>query len=111
MSTPNKLFLLSMGATDEALAAFESLVDKPAADIKIAMIENATDTITDAAGWLPGFREPWIKRGYKIKLIDLRKFTGDEGKKKLSQELQKFDVIWIGGGNVYYLRWIFKASG
>ena len=29
----------------------------------------------------------------------------------MSQELQKFDVIWIGGGNVYYLRWIFKASG
>lgn len=45
----------------------------------------------------------------QIERIDLREYGAL--KKNIYDELKKFDVIWIGGGNTFYLSWIFKKSG
>ncbi len=110
MNKKNSVFLMSMGLTDEGFAKFESLVNKAPAQIKIAFIENAADIIPGSEEWLPGVRQTWMDRGYVGDVIDLREWL-NENSIDLCNELMKYDVIWIGGGHTYYLRWILKASG
>jgi dipeptidase E len=111
MGYTNRLFLMSMGIGDSQFLTFEQLVNKRPEEIKIAFIENAADIIPGADGWLPAMRQPWIDRGYSLTIIDLRKWAGDKNRQGLSDLLSTFDVIWVGGGHTYYLRWILKASG
>jgi dipeptidase E len=106
----NKLFLMSMGISNEAFIAFENLVGKKPAEIKIVMIENAADIVPGSENWLPAFRDPWIKRNYLINRLDLREWIDPPREKELFQFMSMYDAIWIGGGHTYYLRWIQKAS-
>lgn len=111
MGYTNRLFLMSMGIADSNFLMFEQLVNKRPEQINIAFIENAADIIPGAAEWLPAMRQPWIDRGYSIAIIDLRKWASDKDQNGLSDLLSTFDVIWVGGGHTYYLRWMLKASG
>jgi dipeptidase E len=111
MGYTNRLFLMSMAVEDSQFLTFEQLVNKRPGEIKIAFIENAADIIPGSEEWLPAMRQPWIDRGYKITVLDLRKWASDGDRKGLSDLLSTFDVIWVGGGHTYYLRWILKASG
>jgi dipeptidase E len=111
MNYTNRLFLMSMGIEGSQFLSFEQLVNKKPEEIKIAFIENAADIIPGADEWLPAMRQPWIDRGYSLAVIDLRKWASDRDEKGLSELLSIFDVIWVGGGHTYYLRWILKASG
>lgn len=43
--------------------------------------------------------------GAQIVLLDLRKI------KNIKDELSKYDCVWIGGGNVFYLRYILAKTG
>lgn len=104
-----RLFLYSLKLTDPHHQSLSELVGKTAPTIRIGMIENAADVIPDSTGWLRGIRDSLKEKGYKIEPIDLREWTGKT--EALRALLFSMDVIWVGGGHTYYLRWILKSSG
>lgn len=105
-----KLFLTSNNINQQLITPFTQLVGKPLTQIKFALIENAADPYPkEKKGFVIEAREKLDKLGMQIEKIDLQKYHDDA--KKLYETLQSFDVIWIGGGNVFYLRWILQHSG
>ena len=104
-----KLFLYSMSFNKHQAESLTKLVGKKAKDISFAVIENAADVEPGSETWLDGFREMLLANGYHIEQLDLRKWTNNHD--GLYEKLASKDVIWIGGGNTYYLRWILKETG
>jgi dipeptidase E len=104
-----KLFLSSIAISPALAPAFIELVGKPAADIKIALIENAADGEQGEKDWVASNREEIIANGFQVDVVDLTKYLKDN--KGLANILLDHDVVWLGGGNTYYLRWILKATG
>jgi len=104
-----KLLLYSLQISAEQLAALTQLVGKKPADISFALIENAADVEPDSQTWLEEFRAPLRNAGYQIEVIDLRNWRNQQ--EKLREKLASKDVIWLGGGNTFYLRWILKETG
>lgn len=103
-----KLFLYSMNVTPQQCSWLTKLVDKDADNIQIAVIENATDIIEGDTSWQSAFTGMLAVNGYQLEKIDLRKWLGKA--EKLEKKLAAKDVIWLGGGHTYYLRWILKES-
>lgn len=104
-----KLFLYSLSLHDNHFNALEKLTGKKTADIQMACIENAADVIEGSGDWVPRIRQSLIDTGYQVTPVDLKNWLVDTT--GLYEILQSKDVIWIGGGHTYYLRWILKASG
>lgn len=104
-----KLFLYSMNISARQVAELSQLTGKEARNIKITLIENAADVEEGSEHWLPAFREPFINAGYQVTLTDLRTWVSDQA--DLKAKLEAADIIWAGGGNTYYLRWILKTTG
>ena len=100
-------FLYSLTLSDRQHEALVHLVGKPINQIRLAAIENTTDVIPDAEHWVAGIRQALAHQGYQIEPVDLRQQSGWE----LEAKLIDCDVIWVGGGHTYYLRWIIKNSG
>jgi dipeptidase E len=109
MKSKNKLFLYSMNVSFRQCERLTKLVGKEPNDITIGIIENATDIIEGDTGWQGSFREMLSINGYRLEQIDLRLWYDDP--KELEKKLSEKDVIWLGGGHTYYLRWILKRSG
>ena len=103
-----KLFLYSLELTHEHAGALNRLAGKDPREMSFALIENAADLIPNRNDWLGGFRDMLKSNGYQIEVIDLQKWRGKEDKLKL--KLAAKDVIWLGGGHTYYLRWILRAT-
>jgi dipeptidase E len=104
-----KLFLYSLELTREHAAVLTRLAGKAPWDISFALIENAADLIPNRNDWLGGFRNMLQSNGYQIEVIDLKKWKAKQ-ENKLREKLATKDVIWLGGGHTYYLRWILKES-
>jgi len=104
-----KLLLYSLSINERQYMALDQLVGKDTADIRIAFIENAADVIPDSEPWVRSIRNAFKRRGYQVEPIDLR--VWQRRPEQLARRLASKDVIWLGGGNTYYLRWILKASG
>jgi dipeptidase E len=88
--------------------AFLKVLARPANELSSAYIANAWDMDEKKTGdWYP--RECKLKlqhSGIKILDVDLRVLRGKELKNKLS----KVDVIYVGGGNTYYLLDLIRKS-
>ncbi len=109
MSKPYKLLLYSLGINDRQLNALNWLVGKEPAAIKLACIENAADVIPQSDRWVKAVRAVFSRKGYQVEPIDLRLFRNR--RQLLREKLSGKDVIWLGGGNAFYLRWILRDSG
>jgi len=106
-----KLFLSSMAIADNQVDAFAELVGKDPQDITLALIENAADPQdSEEADWVDRSRAEIIAQGYQVELVDLRDYL-EGGEQKLKDKLASKDVIWLGGGNTFYLRWILEETG
>jgi dipeptidase E len=104
-----KLLLYSMSLHERHFEALEKLTGKITTDIQFACIENAADIMEGSGDWVPRIRQSLIDTGYQVEAVDLRNWLhNNDG---LFEKLQSKDVIWLGGGHTYYLRWILKASG
>jgi dipeptidase E len=104
-----KLFLSSVSVTKDQLPEFVKLVGKKPADIKFALIENGADVYAEAdRGFVKRESDALEAVGMKLNRIDLRTYFGEPG---LQDALKNFDVIWMGGGNTYYLRWALREAG
>ena len=93
--TPNDLF---------------SLVGKEPTKINVCLITNAKDYYATRA------RNVKIKKiydylsalGLNVNTIDLRDYNNQD---ELKQDLSKFDMLWVAGGNSFCLRYEMKRSG
>jgi dipeptidase E len=107
MNRPVTLFLYSLTCSEQQFSRLDRLVGKDRTDIKLALIENAADVIEDSAGWVASIRDGLEQLGYQLNSVDLRKTQAGA----LREVLLSSDVIWVGGGHTYYLRWILQESG
>ncbi len=105
-----KLMLSSVALSPAQAQALAALVGKQAHEVNVAIITNAADP--DGATlpmWALKNYGVLQSSGFQVETVDLRKYRD-----KL-QDLQKLltskDVIWFGGGNTFYLRWLLKDLG
>ncbi len=106
-----KLFLSSLAVTGRQVSALELLVGKNRADIKMALIENAADLYAEnQKGFVLESRATLYATGMQITLLDLLEYS-NTSPELLATTLSEYYVIWCGGGNTYYLRWLLKESG
>lgn len=109
MSSLPKLFLYSLSVSHRQCTELTKLAGKEPGEIKIGLIQNAADLIPNSSEWLGGFREMLTDNGYRVEIIDLKKWMHDAS--DLRQKLNSKDIIWLGGGHTYYLRWILNKTG
>lgn len=99
-----KLFL-----TSEANVVIDKIIellpDKPK-NLRLAFIPTAADPYEDKS-WLEEDRQALIKYGFNVINIDLKNKT----KKALEKELKNIDIIFVAGGNTFYLLEKANKSG
>lgn len=79
-------------------------------DVRIALIENAADVYQEGEkDWMYENRDSIKAHGFQVELIDLEEHRLGE-RRDLTARLENADVIWLGGGNTYYLRWILRKT-
>jgi dipeptidase E len=104
----HKLFLVSQAVSAPQNDELCKLTGRPARTTSLALIENAADMAPVQPKWVAQNRQMLEQFGYNIELIDLRKFV--HAPVDLLQKLQHKQIVWLGGGNTYYLRWMLLAS-
>jgi dipeptidase E len=107
-----KLLLTSNGLTNKSIKqALETLVGKPRSTIKIAFIPTAAfmEKLDDheARDWLADDMERVKQFGSFFDVVSLADVTTSELIKRLSY----VDVIFVGGGNPFYLSYWMEKSG
>ena len=105
-----KLFLSSLGVSDELRPTFLALVGKDAADIHLAHVENAADPLPEERrGFLAARREELARLVCHYERLDLRDYIGQPA--ELRARLLDCDAVFVGGGNVFYLRHLLRETG
>jgi dipeptidase E len=103
-----KLLLTSSGITNDTLAhILEELAGKSFDDMKIVFIPTAALYDAGEKSWLINDMYRLIQRGAKVEIVDLAHLDKDE----LTERLKDSDVIFIGGGNPFYLSYWMEKSG
>jgi dipeptidase E len=103
-----KLLLTSGGLTNDTIAnALVDLTGKEPANTKIAFIPTAANPQREDKGWLIQNLHDIHQLGYTVDIIDLLAFS----KESLRTALSDADVIFVGGGNTFYLSYWVEKSG
>ena len=104
-----KLLLTSGGITNDTLAKeLEGLAGKPFAELKIAFIPSAAyGDPSDDKSWLIKDMHRLIERGATVAVISLADLTSEE----IAEQLEPVDVIFVGGGQTFYLSWLMQQKG
>ena len=104
-----KLLLTSGGITNDTLAKeLETLAGKPFSELKIGFIPSAAfgDQSADKS-WLIRDMNRLVERGATVAVISLSDCTSEE----IASQLAPVDVIFVGGGDTFYLSWIMQQKG
>ncbi|HSW80350.1 MAG TPA: Type 1 glutamine amidotransferase-like domain-containing protein [Candidatus Saccharimonadales bacterium] len=104
-----KLFLSALMVNDSQVGELEKLAGKRAREIKIALIEDATEPYPEGEAWIDENLKTLKGFGFDVELVDLKKYKAQLVKFEVM--LGAKDVVWLGGGNTFYLRWILKDVG
>lgn len=103
-----KLLLTSGGLTNPSICkALVDLVGKPARYTKIAFIPTAANSERSDKDWLINDLYRIKQQGYYVDIIELTALTTDAVIKALKDK----DVIFVGGGNTFYLSFWLQKSG
>lgn len=107
-----KLLLTSNGLSNKSIAdALENLVGKPRKDIKIAFIPTAAfpedDDKHESRDWLADDIHRIKEFSGFIDIVSL----ADLPKANVLERLEYADVIFVGGGNVFYLSYWMEKLG
>jgi dipeptidase E len=103
-----KLLLTSGGLTNDSIVkALEDLVGKPARDTKIGFIPTAANSERGDKEWLINDLYRIKQQGYFVDIIELTALTPDA----IFKALKDVDVIFVGGGNTFYLSYWLQKSG
>lgn len=101
-----KLFLCSLGLNNKD--ELQKLVEKPLSQIRCGVIKNPMDLKDEEKRkFLYGLVDNSFQN-FEInkKDIDLRLFIGRQN--ELQELINSLDMLWITGGNVFYLRELIK---
>jgi dipeptidase E len=103
-----KLLLTSAGITNQSLAkALSSLLDKPMLDASIVFVATAANTIQDDKNWLEdNYNECKSLKPKSFEVVDIA-----ESREQWEPALIKADIIFVGGGDTYYLMEQVRKSG
>lgn len=103
-----RLLLTSGGITNDELAGeLERLAGKRFGDLKIAFVPTAAFSDAGDKDWLINDLNRLHTRGAEVDIIDITQLPFDE----MHTRLEWSDVIFIGGGNTFYLSyWMQKAK-
>lgn len=90
--------------------AFSEFVGKAPSQIRLALVLNAQDYKPKdmRAEKLEGLLKYFSNLGFCVEEINLLDYANDNN--GLFEKLKGFDVLWLNGGNVYYLRWVIEKS-
>ncbi len=103
-----KLLLTSGGITNEPIKkALRELVGKKYKDIKITFIPTAAFAEGHDKGWLIDDMYRVKQTGAYIDVVDIAQLPKNE----LFLRLEEADVIFVGGGNSFYLSYWMEKSG
>lgn len=104
-----KLFLSSKSVAGKLGEHLIEFVGKPASEIRFCLIENAADPYAEEKkGFMYETRDDLKAAGITYDPVDLNTFRNADA---IKEKLQSYDVVWVGGGNTYYLRWLMKKTG
>ncbi len=106
-----KLFLMSQWLLPEFREAFEELAGKHLDGLKVALIENGADDEKGEPKWVRTARQSLLDAGMRVTQVDLREYTDQKYRGELRELLGANDVVWVGGGNTFYLNWLLHNSG
>lgn len=100
------MFLTSFGLPKETREYFLKLLSKNPKETTLAFIPTAADPEIDK--WFIDIDKELIKEiGMKMQDVDLK----NENENFLLEKLSKFDVIYVAGGNTFYLSdWVRKSG-
>lgn len=103
-----KLLLTSAGIVPEIRDNFLALLTKKPAENKVAFITTAAYGESNNPTWMEKDRELLQSCGIKqIEDLDLK----DKTKKELEKILKDKDIIYLNGGNTFYLLYWARKSG
>ena len=100
-----KIFLTSHGFSDEPVCqAFLKLLPKPPQELTVAIITTASVEYKEKNKYAVSTKEYFEELGFKkVSFVDVE--SGDP------KVLKDFDVIYLNGGNTFYLSHHLKKSG
>lgn len=93
-----KLFLTSAGLPPETTEEFLKLLDKKPEEIRVCFITTASRPEEDK-WYVEKDRERLSGLGFQVTEVDLK----EENEKSLMSKLESFDIIFVEGGNTFYL--------
>lgn len=99
------IFLTSQASN--VMAKVATMLPKPATELRLAFIPTAGDPYGDDKPWMDADRAVLVDLGFHIEDFDLKNKTEEETRKTLSN----FDVIFVAGGNTFYLLNEARKSG
>lgn len=103
-----KLLLTSQGLQPELKEVFLSLLNKPAYEVSVSFITTAAYGDSDNPKWLEIYRNQLRDVGItKIEDLDLK----NKSQQELEKILAKKDIVFVNGGNAFYLLYYIKQSG
>lgn len=101
-----KLFLTSLASA--TLDLIHPLLSRPPIELSLAYILTAADPYPpDNRPWYDGNHKKLIDLGFKVSDYDIK----GKNEQELLNDLSKFDIIYVEGGNVFYLLWHMRQTG
>jgi len=100
-----KLFLTSQASM--VLDKIVSIIDKPANQLSVVFIPTAGNPYGEDKPWMDADRDKLKELGFKVTDFDINGKNEDEVRGKLS----KTDIIFVAGGNTFYLLEKMRKSG
>lgn len=101
-----KLFLTSAGIVPDVEKDFLKFLGGKFAGLKVGFISTAAN-LTPDAWWVINAHERLANLGFHISEIDIEKIQG----KLLKEKLEDQDIIYVCGGNTFYLLKHARDSG
>lgn len=101
-----KLFLTSAGLPSETTGAFLRLLNKKPEETKVCFVITAANPQEDK-GYVEEDRKRLKELGFQVAELDLEK----ENEESLKEKFKNFDVIFVEGGNTFYLLKYVRESG
>ncbi|MDD5145241.1 MAG: Type 1 glutamine amidotransferase-like domain-containing protein [Candidatus Pacebacteria bacterium] len=101
-----KLFLTSAGLPPETTEEFLKLLVKKPEETKVCFIATASHP-EENKWYVEKDKERLLELGFKITELDLK----EENENSLTDKLKDFDVIFVEGGNTFYLLKYVRESG
>lgn len=105
-----KLYLSSNGFPTKK--QFQELTDKKLSKARIGVVMAACDwrTLSERKIRYDQMKKRFKRIGVKnLEIVDLRKFYNKKVEILISK-LIKYDLLWVRGGNSYFLRYVMKKS-